>query len=295
MRIGAFELYEPLPELRKPHAFTMLSPWIDAGGVGSLTLRLLEAHFNARELGKLRRPGFFYDFTRYRPTISLVEGHRTTNIPNTFIRYARRDEGNDLLLLHCLEPHAMGETYVESVLKVMERLNVKRYCLLGGMYDSVPHTRPLIVTGTASESEVENELRKANVRRSRYQGPTTINILLSEQAPKRGIETLTLIVHLPHYTRLEEDFSGEYALLSLVCHLYNFPIDLGTVKRRGEEQYKEVSLAIEGNPEIEEVIKTMEKSYDEGLEKNKAPEAMPHLSPEIEKFLNEMEKRFSSD
>jgi len=295
MRIGAFELHEPLPDLREPHVFTILSPWIDVGGVGSLALRLLEAHFNARELGRLRRPGFFYDFTRYRPTISFIEGRRKIDIPNTSIRYAKRDEGNDLLFLHCLEPHAMGETYVESTLKVLERLNVKRYCLLGGMYDSVPHTRPLIITGTASNSEVENELRKANVRRSSYQGPTTINIMLSEQAPKHGIETLTLIVHLPYYTRLEEDCGGEYALLSLICHLYNFPIDLSVPKRRGEEQYKELSLAIAGNHEIEEVIKEMEQSYDEGLEERKPPEAIPHLSSEIEKFLKEMEKRFGSD
>ena len=47
--------------------------------------------------------------------------------------------------------------------------------------------------------------------------------------------------------------------------------------------------------EVSELVKAMEISYDEGLKEKKAPEQMPHLSPEVEKFLKEMEKRFGSD
>jgi len=57
MRIGAFELSEPLPELRQPHALAMLRPWIDVGSVGALTILALESYFGAKELGKLARPG----------------------------------------------------------------------------------------------------------------------------------------------------------------------------------------------------------------------------------------------
>lgn len=57
MTIGAFEVKEPLPDLREPHALTMLRPWVDVGTVGSLTLRRLERHVQARELAELARPG----------------------------------------------------------------------------------------------------------------------------------------------------------------------------------------------------------------------------------------------
>ena len=295
MRVGAFELCEPVPELRNTQAFAMLSPWINVGGVGDSTLRSLESHLKADELGKLTRPGIFYDFTRYRPMISLVEGRRVTSIPNTFMNYSREGEKGDFVFLHCLEPHAMGETYVESVIKVFKKLNVKRYCLLGGMYDSVPHTRPLTVTGMTSESGLEDKLREANVKSSRYQGPTTINIMITEQAPKHGFEILTLIVHLPHYVQLEEDYSGKHALLSLVCQLYDLPIDLDQIKRAGEEQYRKISLATESNPEVKEIVKTLEDIYDEDAEETKPSERMTRLSPEIEGFLREMENRFDSN
>ena len=57
MRIGAFEINEPVPELHEPHALVMIRPWVDVGSVGSLTLRQMERHFQGQQLGKLARPG----------------------------------------------------------------------------------------------------------------------------------------------------------------------------------------------------------------------------------------------
>jgi hypothetical protein len=36
VRIGAFELDEPIPELNEPYAFVILKPWIDVNNVGTL-------------------------------------------------------------------------------------------------------------------------------------------------------------------------------------------------------------------------------------------------------------------
>ena len=100
MRIGAFEFEEPLPDLYQPHALVVLRPWIDVSNVGSTTLGLLEEHLGAEPLGKLARPGNFFDFTRYRPTTRFAEGQSKVEIPNSFIRYAKQESGNDFLFLH---------------------------------------------------------------------------------------------------------------------------------------------------------------------------------------------------
>ncbi len=178
MRIGAFELNEPLPELREPHVLAILRPWIDVNNVGSLTLDGLEAQLGAKDLAKLVKPGNFFDFTRYRPTVYFAGGIRQIKIPNTVLSYAKRERGNDFLFLRMLEPHSLGEDYVDSVLQVLKALKVKRYCLLGSMYDSVPHTKPLLVSGRASGRGAEQDLKKAGVQSSHYQGPTTITYLI---------------------------------------------------------------------------------------------------------------------
>src|SRR6476619_5013852 len=115
MRIDAFEVSEPLPELREPHALVMIRPWVDVGSVGSLTLRRLERHFGAKPLAELARPGTFFDFTRYRPTVKLVNGEREFTYPNSLVKFAQPADGPGLVFLHLLEPHAMAEDYVESL------------------------------------------------------------------------------------------------------------------------------------------------------------------------------------
>lgn len=289
MKIGAFQIDEPLPELREPHALALLSPWIDVCDVGSVTLRLMETYLNAQPLGELIRPGNFFDFTRYRPVIHLVKGLREVEIPNSFIHYAQRQRGNDFIFFHLLEPHAHGEEYAESILKVLQKFKVKRYCLVGSMYDAVPHTRPLIVSGTALGS-VEMELRKLGVQPSSYEGPTTIAILVSQQAQKYEIEVASMIVHLPQYVRLEKDYTGVLSLTELLCTLYGLPIELQELRKKAQSQREEINLAVEKEPQLKEAVQQLEEYY-EALSKG---EKEPGLSSEIEEFLREATEHFEA-
>ena len=291
MRIGAFEIHEPLPELHRPHAFAMLRPWVDVGSVGSLTLAALEGHLGAHELGRLARPGNFFDFTRYRPTVYYKEGSRRISVPNAYINYAKREGASDLLFFHLLEPHMLGETYADSILKVLARFGAERYCLLGSMYDFVPHTRPLLVTGTSSSAETQEELRGLGVGSSAYQGPTTITFIVSQEAPALGIEVFSSIVHLPQYTQLEEDYAGQLRLLQVLCSLYRLDMNLSDIERKAERQYAEITSAMNKNPEVREIVSQLERHYEAQVRKDE-DEERPKLSPEIERFLREINRQF---
>ena len=247
MRIGAFELSEPIPELHEPNALAILRPWIDVNNVGTLVLSELESRFEAEELAHLARPGRFFDFTRYRPTLSIEEGVRKVTVPNVSVRYARREGTNDLLLLHLLEPHACSDIYVDSILRLLRAFNARRYVLLGSMYDVVPHTRPLIVNGGASGAEALQELRKSGTLVSSYEGPTTITFLVSQKAPESGTEALSFIVSLPQYVALEEDYLGKVRLMEILNVLFDIPIDK-TDFERALEQRTLISQKVDGSP-----------------------------------------------
>ena len=231
MKIGAFELSSPLPELNEPIAFAVLRPWIDVNSVGTLVLSELEAQFEGDELARLAKPGEFFDFTRYRPTIHLEEGIRRVAVPNVTLRYGKRAGERDLLFLHLLEPHARSELYIDSILKLLKACKARKYVLLGSMYDVVPHTRPLIVNGGAREGCPEGPERGPGALTSGYEGPTTITILISQKGPALGIETLSFIVSLPQYVSLEEDYLGKVRLMEILNVLYNIPIDTATSRR----------------------------------------------------------------
>ncbi len=292
MRIGAFELNEPVPVLRDPHVFAMVRPWVDVGSVGTLTLTRLEHHLGSKELGKLVRPGQFFDFTRYRPTMRLVKGIRQVTVPNSQINYATSENGPDFLFLHLMEPHANSEEYTDSILEVVRYFNIKRYCRLGAMYDAVPHTRPLLVTGSLGEVPQIKTVSNFKLRQSNYQGPTTIMNLVSEGVTGMGVESINFMVHLPQYLQLEEDYTGASRMIEVLSSVYDtIPSDLAPI-RRGQRQYRELSAAVERNSELKSLIQQMEAYYDAQLdsEDSKGEEAAPKvsLSPEIEQFLSEL-------
>jgi hypothetical protein len=283
LRIGAFELNEPIPELKEPYALAILRPWIDVNNVGTLLLNGLETQLGAKELGRLARPGHFFDFTRYRPTLYLEEGVRKVDIPNSTISYAKRENESDLFFLHLLEPHSLSENYVDSVLRVLRTFGVTKYILLGSMYDAVPHTRPLIVNGGAIGRETELDLKKSGAQRSYYQGPTSITTLITQKAPQFGIETIWFIVSLPQYVHVEEDFLGKVRLMEVLNRLYRIPLDKKDFEKAGE-QLRLINQKVEKTPELKELLPQLETLYEVRI-KRKVGGKEPKLSPEMEEIL----------
>lgn len=299
MQIGAFEIHDPVPALREPHVFAMVRPWVDVGSVGTLTLNRLERYLGFKELGKLARPGTFFDFTRYRPTMRLVQGQREVKIPNSIIRYATTEKGPDYLFFHLLEPHSNGEDYTDSLLQIVKYFDVKRYCRLGAMYDAVPHTRPLLITGSLGSVQQRRAVPHLSLRSSTYQGPTTIMNLLSEGIERSDIESINFMVHLPQYVQFEEDYAGTSRMIEVLSSVYEtIPPDLAPI-RRGQRQYRELSASVERNSELKDLIQQMEAHYDAQLDSEEsraeAAAAPASLSPEIEKFLSELGERLESD
>lgn len=298
MRVGAFELKEPLPTLRDPHIFTILQPWIDVGSVGTLALSTLETQLGAQELGRLARPSVFYDFTRYRPMLYRRRGERIVEPPNSILRYAPGPGDNDFLFLHMMEPHMHGEDFIDSLLELAKELGIKRYCQVGAMYGSAPHTRPLLASGQATEADVQEKLSRSGVRSSNYEGPTSIMALATQELLKQGVGTMSMLIQLPPYARLEEDHRGEERLLKLLTPVYNFSIpNLTKIEEEGDKQYAEIDRMAAGEPRVQSLVKQLEEAYDAEMrgrpldfddEIGDSADS-PRLSPDVEDFLRELE------
>jgi predicted ATP-grasp superfamily ATP-dependent carboligase len=213
-------------------------------------------------------------------------------VPNAYVTWGRREGDRDFLFFHLLEPHAQSEDFTDSVVELIERLHVTRYILLGSMYDFVPHTRPLLVSGGAEGQEAAAELERLGVTASDYEGPTTICYLISQQASARGVSSVTMIVHLPQYTQLEEDYLGVLRMKEIIAPFYGFKIDSESLEM-ARRQREQITASAATDPQIREIIEKLEESFDAGLrEKKKGEES---LSPEVEDFLREMEKRFRKE
>ena len=289
MRIGDFEIPGEVPEFKDPHVLAVLRPWIDVGNVGTLSLDRIERHLHAEELGRLARPGRFYDFTRYRPRSYIEHGKRGYSIPSTVVRYSIREEGPDLIFLHLLEPHCYGEDYTETVVDLLKFVGASRYSLIGAMYDMVPHTRPLLVSGGSNQAQAEEEYRLVGARPSNYEGPTSITYLISQQAEAMSMDTRTFVVHLPQYFQVDEDFTGTSRLMEVLCSLYDLP-DRLKEPERGRQQYEALQNIVTGTSEVSSLLHRLEERYDR--EQNDSTSTPAELSPDIEEFLRGFNQDF---
>jgi len=271
---GVFELVYPLPDLERPRLLIALQPWIDVGSVGTMALGYLEQHWDAQEIGRLRRPGVFYDFSRYRPMLYRREGERHVAVPNTFLRHAKSPTGQEWLFVHALEPHSHGEDYVEAVLGLIRQFGVRQYTLIGSMYAPVPHTRPPVASGGAASDDLREQVQRAT---------------MPKMASGEGIETASIILQLPAYIQLERDYCGTEALLDILSRAYSLDLDISSLHEESQRQREAMNESVAQNPQLQAMVAELERVYDS--EKEGPAEETPELSPELEGFLKDVQTR----
>ena len=181
-----------------------------------------------------------------------------------------------------------GEDYTESIVELLEHFKVNEYFRIGGMYDSVPHTRPLLVTGSLNDDQRDLARGLIVEQGSNYQGPTSIVNLVSDSLKEKGILSSSLMVHLPQYVQLEQDFMGTARLLEVLSSIFGFSESLVDVDR-GKIQYSEIEGALSSNSEVKNLIKQLEIYYDRTVSspENDIGEDID-LSPEVEDFLRQV-------
>ena len=290
-KVGPFELID-VPSLSEPRMLLALQPWVDVGSVGTMALTFLEETFGGQPVGELTRPGYFYDFTRYRPTLFRREGKREVSVPNTRLHHARDKDGRDWLLLHALEPHANGDEYTEGIIDLCRHFKVSEYMLIGAMYAPVPHTRPPVASGGASDEAMLERLRKAGVRESNYEGPTTILASVTTEAEKLGMISAGVILQLPAYAQMERDYTGLYALLGYLDRLYSLGLTLDQLRVQSERQTEAINENVAGDSRLKAWLTEMEEAYD-AERTTDGPAKDSKLSPELESFLRDVEGRLN--
>ncbi len=77
---------------------------------------------------------------------------------------------------------------------------------------------------------------------------------------------------------------------SVLYSLYGIPVNEADI-RKAENQLKNIDIAVNRNRKVKEIVAQLEAHYDARTSTRKKEE-LPKLSPEIENFLKEMERRF---
>ena len=66
-------------------------------------------------------------------------------------------------------------------------------------------------------------------------------------------------------------------------------------REKAVRQYAELGKTVARNPELGVLVQRLEAIYDARAEEEREPDDSPPLSPQVERFLLDMDERFSNN
>ena len=194
------------PALRRPVLVAAFRGWNDAGDAASAAVEFIRARFEPTSVARID-PDEFLDFTTSRPTVKLIEGRtREIDWPDTVISAAEVPGAErDLVVLQGAEPSLRWRRYCEAVIEIARELDVQRVVTLGALLADVPHTRPVSITGIASDESLVDRL---GFEQTSYEGPTGITGVLHHACAAAGIASVSLWASVPHYVAAAPEPEG---------------------------------------------------------------------------------------
>ncbi len=272
------------PELRSPALICAFAGWNDAASAATAALEAVAASLDPEVVARID-PEEFYDFQVNRPTIRLVEGQsREIDWPaNTILTVEVPTAERDLALLSGVEPNVRWRTFAEAIVEAARRLDIQMVITLGALIADVAHTRPVPITGLASDPDLVERL---GLSRSSYEGPTGIVGVLHDACRRGGLASASLWAAIPHYVAAVPNPKAALALLRRLEGLTGIAVEASELEDATERFEEQVDRAVSANPEIEELVRGLEASQEESLELGHNVSA-DDIAQEFQRFLRQ--------
>ena len=266
--------------LRAPVLLAAFEGWNDAGDAASGALAHLAAVWDATPVAEID-PDPYFDFQQHRPTVALVDGTtRRVDWPrNRFYVCSPPGMERDVVLLRGCEPNLRWRAFCAEVLAVADELGASTVVTLGALLADSPHTRPVPVSGTASDPATAAAL---GLEPSRYEGPTGIVGVLQDAAVRAGLPAASFWAAVPHYVSQAPCPKAVVALLRRVEDLLDAPVPLGELPEQARDWERRVDELAAADAEVAEYVAALEEREPE----EELPEASGDaIAAEFERYL----------
>jgi proteasome assembly chaperone (PAC2) family protein len=245
------------PALRRPVFVLAFAGWNDAGQSATTAVRFLAEQLGAQPYARLD-PEEFYDFTVLRPQVRLVGGTQRaiewTSVELHAAPVAAAE--HDFVFGWGPEPHLKWKSFCAIVIEAARAVSSELIVTLGGYLAEVLYSRPVPVTGFASDPEL---LRRIDVGTTRYEGPTGIVGVLGDACRTAGIAHVSLWAALPHYIAALPNPRGTLALLLRLNEAVSLPVDLVPLQTAAAEFEQTIEEAVAKDAKLSAYVRELKK------------------------------------
>lgn len=267
-----------LPQLDNPLFIAGFEGWGNALNISRGMVDYLIRKLEAEVFAKIN-PDLFYRYDENRPVVDIENGLLKELKPpgGSFYVSKKTESGRDIILLKASEPHMRWFHFVDSIITLCKRLNVKIIASLGSMYDNVIHT-DTIISALASDEAIFDTLPSNKVFRINYKGPSAIHSTLLHRAKENGIECISFWCHCPYYLQGTTHFGLLSNLGGLLSKWGGFELDTSELDATWKELNRQIQAIVDKNPELQGMINDLRKAKIKGsLDSAKKHNKVIHL------------------
>jgi predicted ATP-grasp superfamily ATP-dependent carboligase len=183
------------------------------------------------------------------------------------------------------EPQLKWRTFTEQVVGVATDLQVELIVILGALLADVAHSRPVRVTGTAADAEL---VRRLDLGRSTYEGPTGIVGVLHEAFSKSHLPSASLWAAVPHYVAATPSPKASLALVERAIDLLSTTVDLEDLAIAAADYERQVSEVVASDDDVVAYVHRLESSTDDDdAVADMETVSGDALAAELERYLRE--------
>lgn len=253
-------LYEEKPILRKPYLVLGFEGWPNAAEVSSFSLQFLIEHLKAKRFATIPLDPF-YQTTSLRPTGVIREGRiLQLKFSGNHFYYKNDLSGKDFIFFYGVEPHSQWNLFCDLIFELVEEFEVSKMFTLGGTYDYIPHTFPVMVSALFNQEKLRDEVIQAGLHLTEYTGPISIHTFLLSRAKEKGLSAISLWGHAPQYLQAR-NVKVAYHVLKKLTHLTGVEIDFLHLEKASDYFDRQVDELVKEDPKLQEVISKLEEAY----------------------------------
>jgi predicted ATP-grasp superfamily ATP-dependent carboligase len=282
-----------VPTLNRPMLVLAFAGWNDAGTSATFAAKFLSQRLGAHKFASLD-PETFYNFVEQRPQVRLRHGEREILWPANDFSYARDARlVQDVIVGIGVEPHLRWRAYIESILRVVQECHVELVVMLGALLADVAYSRPVRLTGRASDPALA---RRLHLSTSRYEGPTGIVGTLDDACRRQGLPAISIWANVPHYIAASPNIKAALALVRRAFTLLDFSADLSDLESAAGDFDRRVANVLASDAKVAEYVRRLEERDEDDDDDEEYPgntDALPsgeELARELEEFLREQRR-----
>ena len=270
-----------------PVLVVALEGWVDAGLAGATAMASLfdaieswpYAVFDSEEL---------LDQRARRPKLKISDGiNEGLDWPQVVLNVGADRLGSGIAMLAGPEPDLHWQSFAGAVAELATALEVRLMVGFGGFPAAAPHTRPVKLAATASNSQLAT---KIGFIPGAIEVPSGIQGVIELACAKVGIPSVGLWARVPHYVAAMPFPAASVVLLDGLASLSGLVIDSHVLSDSADAARLKVDELIAQSSEHQEMVRQLEQQIDEleGTPETPEDRRVPsgdEIAAELERYL----------